>query len=47
MIAMNLFARQKWRRRCREQAYGYQGGRDGGGVTWETGIDLCTLLGPK
>ena len=40
---MNLFAKQKQRHRCREQTYGYQGGK-GGGMNWEIGIDIYTLL---
>ena len=48
---MNLFARQKWRHRCREQMYGHQGGEStvegwggGGGMNWEIGIDIYTLI---
>ena len=40
---MNLFTRQKQGHRCRKQTYGYQGGR-GGGINWEIGIDIYTLL---
>ena len=29
MVQMNLFAKQKWSHRCREQTYGYQGGKRG------------------
>ena len=29
MVQMNLFAKQKQRHRCREQTYGYQGGKGG------------------
>ena len=29
---------------CREQMYGYQGGKGWGGRNWETGIDTYTLL---
>ena len=29
--------------RCRKQTYGYQGGK-GGGINWEIGIDIYTLL---
>ena len=43
MLKMNLFAKQKQRHRCREQTYGYQGGK-GGGMNWEIGIDIYTLL---
>ena len=41
---MNQFAKQKLRHRPREQMYGHQGGQGGGGMDWETGIDICTLL---
>ena len=27
MVQMNLFVKQKERHRCKEQAYGYQGGQ--------------------
>ena len=30
--------------RCREQTYGYQGGKGGGGTNWEIGIDIYTLM---
>ena len=42
MVQMNLLAEQKYRQRCRELTYGYQGGK-GTGMNWETGIDLYTL----
>ena len=29
--------------RCRKQTYGYQG-EGGGGINWEIGIDIYTLL---
>ena len=32
------------RHRCGEQMYGHQGGKRGGGMNWETGVDMCTLL---
>ena len=48
MAQMNQFARQKERHRCREQMYGYQGGESGGGghggMNWEVGIDMYTLI---
>ena len=34
------------RDRCREQMYGYQGGREGG-MNWESGIDIYTLPNVK
>ena len=39
---MNSFTKQKQSHRCRKQTYGYQGG-SGGGINWETGIDIYTL----
>ena len=53
MVQMNQFARQKQRNRCREQMYGHQGGKrgwggsgvaGGGGMNWEIGIDMYTLI---
>ena len=49
MVQMNRFAGQKLRHRCREQMYGHQGGKQregggGGGMNWETGIDMYTLM---
>ena len=44
MVQMNLFAKQKYRHRCREQTYGYQGGKGGGGMNWDIRIDTYTLL---
>ena len=41
---MNQFARQKQKHRCREQTYGHQGGKGGGGMNWEIGIDTYTLI---
>ena len=41
---MNLFTKQKQSQRCRKQTYGYQRGKGGGGINWETGIDIYTLL---
>ena len=34
MVQMNWLARQKQRHRCREQMYGHQGGKVGGGGGW-------------
>ena len=42
----NLFAKLKQRHRRREQMYGHQGGW-WGGMDWEIGIDICTLLRMK
>ena len=44
MVQMNQFARQKQKHRCREQTYGHQGGKGGGGMNWEIGIDTYTLI---
>ena len=43
MIQMTLLAKQKQSHRCREQIYGYPGGRDGG-TNWETGIDIYATM---
>ena len=49
MVQMNRFAKQKEAHRCREQTYGHQGGKvgvwgGGGGMNWEIGIDMYTLI---
>ena len=49
MVQMNWFAGQKLRHRCRGQMYGHQGGKAagggvGGGMNWEVGIDMYTLM---
>ena len=41
---MNLFTKQKQSHRCRKQTYGYQWGKGWGGINWEIGIDIQTLL---
>ena len=44
---MNQFVGQKQRHRYREQTYGHQGGNwqgGGGGMNWEIGIDMYTLI---
>ena len=38
-----VFTKQKQRQRHREQMFGYQGVR-GGGMNWEIGIEMYTLL---
>ena len=43
MVQLNLLAKQKYRHRCRERTYGYQGGREGG-MNGEIGVDIYTLL---
>ena len=30
--------------RCRKKSYGYQWEKEKGGVNWEFGMDVCTLL---
>ena len=42
-VQMNLFTKQKYSYGCRKQTRGYQGIR-GGGINWEIGIDIYTLL---
>ena len=46
MLQMNQFARQKLRHRCGEPTYGHQGRKaaEGGGMNWEIGIDMYTLM---
>ena len=47
MVQMNRFAGQKLRHRCREQTYGRQGGKvewGAGGMNWEIGVDMYTLM---
>ena len=41
---MNLYTKQKQTHRLREQTYGYQGGRVGGRIVKEFGIDTYTPL---
>ena len=43
MVQMNLFTEQKQNHRCRKQTYGYDR-VSYGGIKWETGIDIHTLL---
>ena len=43
MVQMNLFTEQKQSHICRKQTC-YQGGKWGGGVNWEIGIGIYTLL---
>ena len=43
MTQKNLFAKQKQRHRHREKTWIPEGGI-GGGMTWEIGIDIYTLL---
>ena len=40
---MNLFMKQKYSHKCRKQTYGCQGIM-GGGINWETGTYIYTLL---
>ena len=46
MTQMNFFARQKQKLKCREQTCGLQRGRVGG-INWEIGIGIYTVLGIK
>ena len=41
---MNLFTKQKQAHRLREGTYGYPGEGWVGGIDWEFGIDMYTLL---
>ena len=41
---MNLHTKQKQTHIFRERTYGYHGGRIGGGIDWEFGTDMYTLL---
>ena len=43
-IQMNLFTEQKQTHRLRERTYDYQEGKVVGGIDWEFGIDMYTLL---
>ena len=43
MEQMNLFTKKKQSHRHRKQTYSYQEGKEGG-INWETGIDIYTLL---
>ena len=40
---MNLFTKQKQTHRNRKQIYGYQRGRDSGGINEEFGINAYTV----
>ena len=44
---MNVFAKQKQRDKLKEQTYGYQGRKGEGGMNWEIGIDIYTVLYAK
>ena len=44
MVQMNQFARQKQRHRCGEQTDAHQEVGGGGGMNWEIGIDIYTLI---
>ena len=46
VVQMNLFTKQKQSHRCRKQIYGYWGEKEGG-INWEIGIDIYTLLYTK
>ena len=40
---MNLFTKQKQSHKCKKQTYGHHWD-SGGGINWEIGIDIHTLL---
>ena len=42
MVMVILFAKKKYRHRCREQTYRYQRGKGFGG-NWETGIHTVCM----
>ena len=44
MIKMNLFTKEKQTHRLREWIYGYRGEGWEGGIDWELGVDIYTLL---
>ena len=47
IVQMNWFAGQKLSHRCREQMYGHRVAKavgGGGGMNWEIGIDMYTLI---
>ena len=44
MIQTNLFPKQKLRHREREQVIGHKGRKEAGGMNWETGVYVHTLL---
>ena len=44
MVPMNFYANQKQIHRCRKQAFSYQRGKGQGGMNWEFGPDIYTLL---
>ena len=44
MIQKKLFNKQKQTHRLRKQTYGYQRREVGGGMDWETGINIYILL---
>ena len=41
---MDLLKKQKQNHRHKKQTQGYQEGKTGRGINWETEIDMCTLL---
>ena len=41
---MNLVTKQKHTRKLRKQTYGYQRGKMGGVIDWESGIGKCIAL---
>ena len=45
MVKMILFAKQKWRHRCRKQVYRYHGGKGGNGMKGEIAINMYRVTG--
>ena len=43
-VSWNVFTKQKQTHRLREGTYGYRGEVSGGGIDWEFGIDMYTML---
>ena len=50
MAQMDRFAEEKLRHRSRQKTYGHHGGKaaggrgDGGGMNWEIGVEVYTLM---
>ena len=43
MVQMDLFTKQKYYHRCKKKT-NMGPGRKGGGINWEIGVDIYTLL---
>ena len=44
MVEMSLFKKQKQSHRCREKTMITKGASEEGGINWEIGTNVCTLL---